>query len=54
MRKCMVIGSFDPVTVGHAELIRRAAEAFDRTYAVIMHNSEKAVFVQRRAAAQAA
>ena len=41
MRKCMVIGSFDPVTVGHAELIRRAAELFDRTYAVIMHNSEK-------------
>ena len=41
MRKCMVIGSFDPVTVGHAELIRLAAELFDRTYAVIMHNSEK-------------
>ncbi len=41
MRKCMVIGSFDPVTAGHAELIRRAAQLFDRTYAVIMHNSEK-------------
>lgn len=44
MRKCMVIGSFDPVTAGHIELIRRAAAIFERTYAVVMRNEKKSCF----------
>ena len=34
-------GSYDPVTLGHVEVIRRAAEIYDRVYAVIFVNPEK-------------
>ncbi len=34
-------GSYDPVTVGHAEMIRRVAERGDEVYAVIFTNPEK-------------
>lgn len=35
-------GSFDPVTLGHLDLIRRAAGIFDRVYVCAMVNSGKA------------
>ena len=34
-------GSYDPVTLGHLDLIRRAREAYDEVYAVIFINPEK-------------
>ena len=34
-------GSFDPVTVGHMDLIRRAAGLFDRLVVAVLVNSEK-------------
>ena len=34
-------GSYDPVTVGHLEVIRRAAREFDEVYAVIFINPSK-------------
>lgn len=34
-------GSFDPVTVGHEDMIRRAAALCDKLYVVIMHNPNK-------------
>lgn len=34
-------GSYDPVTLGHLELIRRAAEEYDEVFAVIFVNPEK-------------
>lgn len=42
MKKTAILtGSFDPVTIGHEELIRRAARLFDRVYVVILANTEK-------------
>ena len=35
-------GSFDPFTNGHLDIVRKAAEIFDRVYIVIGVNSEKA------------
>ncbi len=35
-------GSFDPITNGHLDVIRRAATMFDRVYVAIARNSEKA------------
>ena len=29
MKNALITGSFDPVTVGHTDIIRRAAEIFD-------------------------
>ena len=41
-RIAMITGSFDPVTRGPAELIRRAARMFDVVYVALMSNGEKA------------
>ena len=35
-------GSYDPVTVGHLDVIRRAARQYDEVYAVVFQNPEKA------------
>lgn len=40
-RIAMITGSFDPVTRGHADLIRRAARMFDVVYVALMSNGEK-------------
>ena len=37
----MIPGSFDPVTRGHMDLIRRAAQLFDRVTVVVMVNLRK-------------
>ncbi|MDN5342389.1 MAG: pantetheine-phosphate adenylyltransferase [Oceanotoga sp.] len=34
-------GSFDPITYGHINLVKRAAERFEKLNVVIMNNSEK-------------
>lgn len=41
MKSAMICGSFDPVTRGHADLVRRAAALFDRVYVVLLHNGDK-------------
>ena len=34
-------GSYDPVTLGHLDIIRRASEQYDEVYAVIFVNPDK-------------
>ncbi len=34
-------GSFDPITLGHLNIIKRAAAIFDKIYVCVMINSEK-------------
>ena len=34
-------GSFDPVTLGHLDVIERASSLFDRLIVVVMHNQTK-------------
>ena len=38
MRTALIPGSFDPVTVGHLDVIRRAANGFDRVIVAVMTN----------------
>lgn len=41
----MIPGSFDPVTVGHVDVIQRAAAVFDEvTVAVLVNESKRALF----------
>lgn len=40
-RICVYAGSFDPVTVGHEDLIRRAAKLCDKLYVTVMYNPNK-------------
>ncbi len=41
MKIAVVPGSFDPVTLGHLDIIRRTADIFDRVYISILANSDK-------------
>ena len=41
MKNAIYPGSFDPVTVGHLNIIRRAAEIFDRLTVCVMVNAGK-------------
>lgn len=34
-------GSFDPVTVGHIDIITRAASIFDKVFVAVLHNPKK-------------
>ncbi|MFD3448025.1 pantetheine-phosphate adenylyltransferase [Microbacteriaceae bacterium 4G12] len=34
-------GSFDPVTLGHLDIIKRGANVFNEVYVVVMNNSSK-------------
>ena len=40
-RICVYAGSFDPVTVGHEDIIRRAAKLCDKLLVTVMHNPAK-------------
>lgn len=37
----IVPGSFDPITYGHMDIVKRAAEMYDTVYLAVMINSEK-------------
>ena len=41
MRTAICPGSFDPITLGHLNIIRRASRIFDRVIVCIMNNSAK-------------
>ena len=41
MKTAICPGSFDPVTVGHLDIIERASELFDEVYVVVMTNYQK-------------
>lgn len=41
MKKAIFPGSFDPVTLGHLDIIERSSKMFDELIVVILENSEK-------------
>jgi len=41
MRTAICSGSFDPITLGHLDVIRRAAACFDRVCVCVSPNAEK-------------
>ena len=41
MKTVICPGSFDPVTVGHMDIIRRSALMFDKVIVVVMNNYQK-------------
>lgn len=56
MKSCIIPGSFDPMTLGHLDIVARAAKIFDRVYVAIMVNSEKSGgfgFARRKQIAEA-
>ncbi|HCU56055.1 MAG TPA: pantetheine-phosphate adenylyltransferase [Clostridiales bacterium] len=41
MSKCLVTGSFDPITLGHEDIIEKAIRAFDEVAVAILINPER-------------
>ena len=41
MRIAICPGSFDPVTVGHLDIINRSSKLFDKVYVAVLKNSAK-------------
>ena len=41
MKKAIISGSFDPITTGHVDLVRRASAIFDEVVVVVLSNAEK-------------
>ena len=41
MNNAIYPGSFDPITLGHLDIIRRPAACFDKVYVCVMVNCEK-------------
>ena len=44
-RIAVVPGSFDPVTLGHIDVIERAANMFDVVHVLVVHNPDKAALL---------
>ncbi len=40
-RRCVCPGSYDPVTLGHLDVIDRAAAMFDEVVVAVLHNPDK-------------
>lgn len=41
MKTAVCSGSFDPITLGHLDIIRRGAACFDKVYVCVSPNAEK-------------
>jgi len=44
-RIAVVPGSFDPVTLGHLDVIERASRIFDKLHVLVVHNPDKAALL---------
>ena len=56
-RIAIVPGSFDPITVGHLDILRRASQEYDVVYLAVMINAQKSYMFtmeQRKQIAKAA
>jgi pantetheine-phosphate adenylyltransferase len=47
MKIAVYPGSFDPITLGHLNIIKRAAKIFDKVYVCVMKNSDKSPLFTR-------
>jgi pantetheine-phosphate adenylyltransferase len=41
LRRCVVPGSYDPVTNGHLDVVARAGALFDEVVVAVLHNPDK-------------
>lgn len=44
MKTAIISGTFDPMTVGHLDIVRRASKLFERVVVAVSSNSEKNCF----------
>lgn len=41
MKKCLISGSFDPITYGHIDIIQKALKMFNKVVVCVFNNEEK-------------
>ena len=46
MKIAILPGSYDPMTVGHLEIARRASAVYDKIYIAVMINAKKSICLQ--------
>ena len=44
MKSAIISGTFDPMTIGHVDIVRRASKLFDKVVIAVSSNSEKNCF----------
>ncbi|MBO5870072.1 MAG: pantetheine-phosphate adenylyltransferase [Clostridia bacterium] len=44
MKTAIISGTFDPMTIGHVDIVRRASKLFDKVVIAVSSNSEKNCF----------
>ena len=44
IKKCLISGSFDPITKGHIDLLERALQMSDQVIIGVFNNEEKEYF----------
>jgi pantetheine-phosphate adenylyltransferase len=54
MRIAVVPGSFDPMTIGHINIIERASKLFDKVFVAVMINDKKSYMFTREQRTQIA
>ena len=45
MTTCLYAGSFDPITLGHLDILEQSAKMFDKVIIAVAHNPEKHGFI---------
>lgn len=48
MKLAVYPGSFDPVTIGHLDIIQRASVLFDKVIVLVLQNMNKSTFFSKR------
>ena len=43
MKTAIYPGSFDPITLGHINIIKRAAQAFDKVIVCVINNAKNMI-----------
>ena len=44
-RACVFVGSFDPMTKGHVEIVKKCTQLFDTVYVGVLNNEDKSYFL---------
>lgn len=44
-KACVFVGSFDPMTKGHVEIVKKCVQIFDKVYVGVLNNEDKTYFL---------
>jgi len=48
MKKAVFPGSFDPITIGHVDIVKRGIKVFDEIIIAVGDNTDEKIYVSKR------